>query len=301
VAVHAICKLRLTAIAWMTNMARGYSQIRKRDLSIPSDCYDRSGLKRIEKPHQQRPAGLAFFACVTAVRHRVVPFMRMKRENVPEENRSLQIFENLPNHCGRSLGNGRTFCRPRQRRRSKELRVIKEMDLVGKREASSPSAAVTKVARYPHGLHPTAQGCAEDELKIAAADSRRIRPIVLIAGISVWVEDAVKFQRGYVLDEIVDLEGTRLHLNGLLIPTTSNRPSSGFSCKSLKKFPPTTREATGKQVTGPHVVLLAMQAGRFPQPGSRLLRDAEKGVRIEHDSLGILGIGPCREFTAGTE
>ena len=211
--VHAIGKLRLTTVAWMTNLARGYFHIRKRDLSIPSDCHDGPGLKCIEKPHQKMSAGLAFFACVTAVRHRVVPLMRMKRKNVPEENRSLQIFQNLPNHRGRSLGNGRAFCRPRQGRCSEELCVVDEMHLVSKRETGSPPSAITEVARYPHGLHATAQGCNENEPKIATADSRRIGLIVLIAGIGIWVEDAIKFLRCHALDEIVDMEGIRLHLN----------------------------------------------------------------------------------------
>jgi hypothetical protein len=169
--VHAIDKLRLTAIARMTNLASGYFQIGERNLSISSDCYDRLGLKRIDKPRQQVPAGLAFIACVTAVRHRVVPLMRMKRKNVPEENRSLQIFQNLPNHRSRSLSNGRTFCRSRQRWRSEERCVFDEMYIVGKSEASSPSSAVTEIARYPHGVHATAHGRNENEPKIAAADS----------------------------------------------------------------------------------------------------------------------------------
>ena len=212
VEVHAIGKFRLTAVARMTNLARGNFQIRKRDLSIPPDCHDRLGPKRVEKPNQQRPTGLTFFARVTAVRHRIVPLMRMKRENIPEENWSLQIFQNLPNHRGRSLGNGRTFCRPRQRWRSEKLGVVDEMHLVGKREAGSSPSPITEVARYPHGLNATAHGCNENELKIAPADSRCIRLIVLIAGIGIWVENVSEFQRCHALDEIVDLEGVRSHL-----------------------------------------------------------------------------------------
>src|SRR5579862_3340786 len=71
-------KLRLSAVAGMSYLLGIYAHVIQCKLRIATDRHDQLRTKRIEEPHQQRPAFLPLFASVTPIRHWIATPVRMK-------------------------------------------------------------------------------------------------------------------------------------------------------------------------------------------------------------------------------
>ncbi len=83
--------------------------------------------------------------------------------------------------------------------------------LVRQGEASSATAAVTKVARHPNCANATFQSRFENKREVFASNSGRIGLVEIMAGIGVWVERIFEAQVGHQPDEVARSRGVLSH------------------------------------------------------------------------------------------
>lgn len=215
--MHSTQEFSLPAVAGVTDWARDYFKIGQCVMSIASNCYDRFGSQGVQEPGQQGPTNFAFFTGVAAVRHRVAWLMGVKRENVPEEDRALQIPERLPDHRRGSFCDGGAFGRSRQRWCSKKISVCRKVHFVGERKTCATPAAVPEIAGNPHGIYTGFQRRYENSLQVTTANGRGIRAVMPDARLRIGIENAVEFQCSDATDKVINAATMVFHPNVRLL------------------------------------------------------------------------------------
>ena len=197
-------KFILPAIAGMTDWASIYFEIGKCEMGVPSNRDDGRWPQGMQQPNQERATSLTLLACVTTVGHRIARFVGMKRKDVPEKHRPLQVFEYGPNDCCGTFRDWRPLRRPRQRSRSEKIGVRGEVHFVCQCKARATTAAIAKITGYPNGVDAALNRRRENCRQIPAPNSRSIRAIMPIAQFGVWVEGTLELQCCNASNKVVD-------------------------------------------------------------------------------------------------
>ena len=148
-AIHPVDEFQVPAIARVSNPFRGDVKIGERELCIAPDRHNRPWPKSFKQPKEKRSAGLAFGSGVTSVGQRIAAFVGMEREDVPKENRAVEISQHPPDDGGGPLGDRRPPCCAGERQRSEEFTMVRKVDIVGQCETGATTASVAKIASNP--------------------------------------------------------------------------------------------------------------------------------------------------------
>ncbi len=201
---HPCNELGLPPVARMAHLLCLYPEIEERGLSIAADGDDNPRPQLLQKPNEQRAARTTLRRRVRAVREGVVRAMRMKWEDVPQENRTLKCHQRIPDYRRRSLSHRRSFGRPREWLCPKQFGMRFKVHLVGEGQSGSATSAISKITSYPKRIDPVKSGGHENEFQIFPAYRRRVLRIVDGAGICVRVEYVVKTKRRQLVYERLD-------------------------------------------------------------------------------------------------
>ena len=174
-------------------------------MSITPNCDHRFGPEGAQQPSQKGAASFALFSRMATVRQWIVWRVGMQREDIPQKDGALQLFNHGPDHGRSSLADRRSLRGPRQLRRSEKRGVRGEVNVVGESEACATPTAVTEVAGDPEGLYTAFYRCCENDRQIATANGRGICAVVAITRVRVRVENSFEFQCGNVPDKVINV------------------------------------------------------------------------------------------------
>src|ERR1700722_17678063 len=104
----------LTAVAGMSDRARSYSKTGERDMSIASNRDHGFGAQGVQQPSQQRLASFTLFSRIVTIRHWIVRGVGVQREDIPQKDGALQLFDHGPDHRRGSLTDRWPLRRSRQ-------------------------------------------------------------------------------------------------------------------------------------------------------------------------------------------
>jgi hypothetical protein len=183
----------LPAVAWMSDRARSYSKTGERDMGVTPNRDHRFGPKGVQQPSEQRATSFALCSCMATIRHWLVRRVGVKREDIPQKDRALQLFNHGPDHRRGPLADRRSLRGSHQSRRSEKLGMRGKVNIVGESEACSAPASVTKVAGDPEGIYTAFNRRFENDCQIAAANGGRICAVVPVTRVRVRVENRVEF------------------------------------------------------------------------------------------------------------
>jgi len=95
-----------------TNHGCGICDAARGSGGIVTDGHDASRAQQDNELLEQFFAGSPLTRIVLPVGERISRFVRMKREDVPEEDASLNVFQHAPYDCGGSFSHSGAYRRP---------------------------------------------------------------------------------------------------------------------------------------------------------------------------------------------
>jgi hypothetical protein len=193
----------LTAVAGVSDRARGYSEAGERDMSVTPNRDHRFRAQGIQQPGEQRSTSFALFSRMTPIRHRIVRRMGVQREDIPQKDGALQLFNHGPDHGCSTLAYGRALRCLRQLWRPEKRGVRSKVNLVGESEAGATPASVTKVSGNPNGIYTTFHCSSENDRQIAAANGGGVSPVVAVARVHVRIENRLELQFGNASNKVI--------------------------------------------------------------------------------------------------
>jgi hypothetical protein len=186
-------------------------------MRIAPNRYHRLGAQGVQQPSQQRPASFALFSRMATIRHWIVRSVGVEWEDIPQKDRTLQLFDHGPDHSRSPLADRRPLRRSRQLWRFEKRGVLGKVNFVCESETCAAPASVTKIAGDPDGIYVGFQRSPENDLQIATANGRGIRAVVPITRVGVGVESSVEFQCGNVPDKVINSHSVVVHSNRHLL------------------------------------------------------------------------------------
>jgi hypothetical protein len=187
----------------MSDRARSYSKTGERDMSIASNRDHGFGAQGVQQPSQQRLASFTLFSRMATIRHWIVRRVGVQREDIPQKDGALQLFDHGPDHRRGSLTDRWPLRRSRQLWRPEKRGVRGKVNFVCESETSATPASVAKIAGDPDGLYATFHRSLENDRQIATANGGGICAVVATARVRIRVENSVESQCGNASDKVI--------------------------------------------------------------------------------------------------
>jgi hypothetical protein len=133
-------------------------------------------------------------------------FVRVEREDVPQEYAFLDPIQDLPDHSRSSLCDSGALCRPLQGD-TPAAHVMVDVNVVRKRQACASASAIPEVAPNPDRVDRRLQRTLEHRRERYGTPTRRVGAVMHHAAIGIGVEAVIEPKRTQRLDERVQTHG----------------------------------------------------------------------------------------------
>ncbi|WP_244629016.1 hypothetical protein [Methylocella tundrae] len=117
--------------------------------------------------------------------------MRMQGKHIPEKEASVDPIQNAPDDSRRAFSYSFAKCKPFLCE-SPTGGMPADMNVVGKREARSPSAAITQIASDPYRVYAFGFDSLQDSRQDRSAPHRRVSAIAIGTAIAIGIETVLK-------------------------------------------------------------------------------------------------------------